>query len=360
MTGVAQPAKRAQSWSMRVGGHSILLGAVVGVTCLACAGSPPGPPSPSTTAPTTTASKTSSATAPPHPLRAVHLLLRSTTTAGVPPDATYAGGKLLSGVDFKPVVWGSALPADDMAYASWIFRSSLPPGYGLCPGFPRHPIPCPARPSPFVKFLGEYSKPGYPSTGVVTNLPDALPGLYEPAPTWVSAPLGVTRDEGDGDYPTVSDETLYRMVASWITQGIIAAPGLNSLVVLFVDPKFDVAIKEPDGTLPDVYHACLFRKNSGVSFGDMRGFHSWVYAGQNVAIAVVPMCDNQTAEQFATTVSHEIAESISDPAPTSGWANVRTDPVIEITDACNHETATIEGHEVEKFWSNQQHRCIPD
>jgi hypothetical protein len=74
---------------------------------------------------------------------------------------------------------------------------------------------------------------------------------------------------------------------------------------------------------------------------------------------------------FDSVMSHEVAESITDPfpvnffAPPLGWMdpnNAASQIGGEVGDLCNHLTSSLKGTDgfkyiVQKIWSNQQHKC---
>jgi hypothetical protein len=75
-----------------------------------------------------------------------------------------------------------------------------------------------------------------------------------------------------------------------------------------------------------------------------------------VAFVAYPYNDDPGCAGGAQTVSHEIAEAITDPHPFSGWSP-------EVADPCDGRAANVRMPDgktfyVQELWSNSANRCV--
>jgi hypothetical protein len=89
---------------------------------------------------------------------------------------------------------------------------------------------------------------------------------------------------------------------------------------------------------------------SGMTCQNALGYHD--YDGQE-PYAIIPACG-----AFNVTVSHELAEMVTDPLPGEGWYS-DTDALGEIGDLCNFVITTPSGHAATALWSNKDGDCEP-
>lgn len=117
------------------------------------------------------------------------------------------------------------------------------------------------------------------------------------------------------------------------------------------------ALPSPESGAPNAYMVFLpggvnVNLGGGNTCTWALGYHS--YDGIE-PYSVIPACG-----AFGTTVSHELAEMVTDPVPFAGWySEADIDPAGgEVGDLCNFPT-NVDGNYVTELWSNKDGDCEP-
>ena len=147
---------------------------------------------------------------------------------------------------------------------------------------------------------------------------------------------------------TLSDEQIASALSTAIDQNEVPQPDDSTEYILYI-PK-GISVSDPTGALfCQVFCA----------------YHShFDYNGLQVKYAVVPYSSDcqgcaQSYEIFASTISHEIAETITDPLAGSWYDQCGE----EIGDICAYQTSWAQGtdgyyYPVQLLWSNSQGQCF--
>lgn len=147
---------------------------------------------------------------------------------------------------------------------------------------------------------------------------------------------------------TIDDTQIQQLLTTEISARHVAAVGYNTFYVFFTAPGVVVTAQGQD------------------SVHDFAGYHSaYNGPGGNVYYAVIPYPSDNIAtvqltdfQQETIAVSHEVAESVTDPDTRTGWFNGRRD---EIADLANGQFGTLNGYEVQGLWSQADGRVVtPD
>lgn len=222
-------------------------------------------------------------------------------------NVDYHGGPVISNVHVQPIFYGSAWYSDSSlqadaaqldAYFNFITQSS------------------------YMDMLAEYDTPSQAigRGGVAGNLVanTALPSVLD-----------------DSRFQSDLNTAIYH--------GNIARPDANELYFIFTPP--DVVVTMGGG-------------NSAQTF---LGYHNSFtdYFGDRVRYAVIPHpigngdIPGLTAFQQQTVVSsHELAEAVTDPDPSSGWVDP-SQQAGEIGDLANKQVVYLDNYAVQKEWSNR-------
>jgi hypothetical protein len=147
---------------------------------------------------------------------------------------------------------------------------------------------------------------------------------------------------------TISNTQIQQALNAEITAGRLAAPNSNTMVVFFTAPGVVVTA------------------NGQNSVNDFAAYHDVLTdaAGATVYYAVVPYPTGNIAPTSATltafqqetiALSHEVAETATDPDTQSGWLDPQGN---EICDLANGQFGTLHGYLVAGFWSQADSRIV--
>ncbi len=147
---------------------------------------------------------------------------------------------------------------------------------------------------------------------------------------------------------TISNTQIQQVLSAEIGAGHVAAPTSNSLYVFYTAPGVVVTA------------------NGQNSVNDFAAYHDTFTdaAGAAVNYAVVPYPTGNIAptsapltafQQETIALSHEVAESITDPDTQTGWLDAQGN---EICDLANAQFGTMHGYLVSGMWSNADGRVI--
>jgi len=242
--------------------------------------------------------------------KAIGLTVQSGPGVGTAPaHLTNHGGPVLGAVRVVPIYWGATWAAGDSALAAQLnafFDMVLT--------------------STMMDMLAEYSTAtqiGHGSRAPSVTITNSEPGTII---------AGVR---------TVTDAQIQQALATWIGNGIVPSVTVNTLYFVYL-PRNVVSTM-----------------GGGSSCQQYCGYHSH-FAG-NTYYAVIPFADCpgcQFAGPFIDTLtevtSHELCESITDPALNAWWDSSSGD---EIGDICNRQTVSLGGFLVQTEWSNAQGIC---
>ena len=223
-----------------------------------------------------------------------------------PPQLTYRGGPLLTGVKVFTVFWGAAWSGAQTAQADQINKFF---DFILT--------------SPLIDQLAEYNTPAHKighgkHTGTVT--------LATPAP-----PKSTT--------DTAIQSMLQHQTA---TNSAFPAPDANTLYFVYLPPG--VAVVQGGGKSCRVF--CGYHDN----IGGQLFYAAMPYPNCNGCLGGLSVEDALTS-----TSSHQLCEAITDPIPGQGWYD---DSNGEIGDICAWTTKKIGQYTVQLEWSNKANKCI--
>jgi hypothetical protein len=148
---------------------------------------------------------------------------------------------------------------------------------------------------------------------------------------------------------TLSDQDIQQLLASSIAAGTLPAPTPNTLYVLYL----------PEGTAATSFTG---GPNCGAALGHIVGGYHWeaaTSAGTSFPYAVIPSCEGQDEADLELSASHEIAEGLTDPfpsthpswgifEPTSPWSYNN----VELADVCVLQSIADDGYTLARIWSN--------
>jgi hypothetical protein len=219
---------------------------------------------------------------------------------------TYRGGPLIPGVEVFTVFWGklwgtTARSNMLITQINQFFTDIL------------H--------SPMIDQLGEYSVPGQ------TIGHGSFTGTRQ---VTASAPSR-----------SITDSAVQKELRSWIAAKTVPKTTKNSLTFIYLDP----GVVSVMGGSRSCQSYCGYHDHAGAAYYAVLPYPSC--AG---CLGGLPLVDALTA-----TSSHELCESITDPAPGRGWYD---DTNGEIGDICAWQFKRVAGHNVQKEWSNQQRKCV--
>ncbi len=150
---------------------------------------------------------------------------------------------------------------------------------------------------------------------------------------------------------TVDDSQIGAEIDAQITSGTLPANDANNLYMMYFPPGVNITM---DGSQSCVqfcaYHSTLTRQNS-----------SNLYYGvlPDLGGACAGGCGSGSLFQSTTEVSsHELAESVTDPAVGINVLSWYDNTNGEIGDICNGEPGTVDGYQVQLLWSNAENACI--
>lgn len=291
----------------------------------------------------------------------------------------YGGGPLLQALVPVVIDWGTGPAPDLQQYVNWLLQPSLPAGTGLCTvkfGGKTVRQPCPERPSPYLSLLSEYN------VGWVRGGPVSDSSAFEQ----VKIPNGDDTNADDQHQfqrKIVTDATLAIELAGWIAQGKVptvpaaTANDPEALYIILVDPAWDVLLTSQSTRNP----LTPSEPSDCDSLTAWDGYHAWdTFVPGGAAMIVVPLCPPQEdlgsstkpLLDFSETLSHELAEAVTDPNPGSGWTgnggwpSGDDDPAgnDEVADYCTGDASgadfSIGGNTVSKFWSDKLGHCYGD
>jgi hypothetical protein len=230
--------------------------------------------------------------------------------AAAPPNLVYHGGPVIGSVQVVPVFWG----------AYWASAGGM--GLiGQLEGFFDFILT-----SSVIDLLAEYSTP----TIHIGH------GNRQPSVRVTSSEPGTNV----GGVQTVSDAQIQQALQTWIAAGTLPPASGNTLYFVYLPPNVVSTL----GTQQSCTQYC--------------GYHNHV--GGTIFYALEPYvtCAGCTFGSIFDTLtkvsSHELCESITDPALNAWW-----DPTTgnEIGDICNTSTLRLGGYLIQSEWSNAQSAC---
>jgi hypothetical protein len=220
-------------------------------------------------------------------------------------DVTYHGGPLLKNVEIQSVYLGQA----------WTSDATLKQEGTQIDGFLNYFVT-----SPYMTVLSQYN------VGNGTFKGHDIVNQDAPAGT------------------TIDDTQIRSIIDAQIGAGNVTAPDGNSFYVFFTAPGVTVTDQG---------------QNSVANFA---GYHDTFTdaAGKTVYYAVIPY-PNATAmpaidfPQITTTLSHEIAEGVTDPDTQTGWFDPQQG---EIGDIAQGQSGILGGYTVQAVWSQADGRSV--
>ncbi len=234
------------------------------------------------------------------------------TPTKTPPLLTYRQGPLLTQVEICTIFWGVAWKQNSLS--------------SIIQGINQFFVDVLA--SSYITQLQEYDVPGQ----AITNgqLTDSLTMV---SPNLPSSFLG---------YTLIFDNAIQKALQDAIDQHVVPEPSANRLYFMFLPPK-SVIVKG--------------NQVSGIHFS---GYHEQI--NNKIFYAVVPypswpmnVGNLSPLDAMKSISSHELCEAITDPIPGQGWYD---DANGEIGDMCAWNNKQVNGHVVQKEWSNQQNQCV--
>jgi hypothetical protein len=148
---------------------------------------------------------------------------------------------------------------------------------------------------------------------------------------------------------TLSDQAIQQLLSQSIADGALPAPTPNTLYVLYL-PASTTATSFTGG--PDC----------GAGLGHIIGGYHWeatTSGGTPFPYAVIPSCEGQDQADLELCASHEIAEGLTDPFPSSNPSWGIFDPSsswsydnVELADVCLLQSVTDNGYTLARVWSN--------
>ncbi len=155
----------------------------------------------------------------------------------------------------------------------------------------------------------------------------------------------------------ISDYQIQTEIAKALDAQLLPQPDLNSVYFVMFPPGVTIVNTDTASCVEDGFCA----------------YHStFRYASQNVAYAVVPDFTGGCSQgcgtggelvSISSVMSHELAESITDPVPNSGWYDAsQPNGAGEIADICDspgRDQSQINGNTVQYLWSNADNACVP-
>jgi hypothetical protein len=224
----------------------------------------------------------------------------------IPPQLTYRGGPLLTGVKVFTVFWGTpwqAAPLSNLqtelnAFFDFVLTSEL------------------------LNQLAEYSTPKY-KIGPGSRIGSAV----------VTAPAVTHR---------VPDGAVQHMLRQEITvNAAFPQPDANTLYFVYLPP----GVAAVQGGSRSCQAFC--------------GYHNDIGGQVFYALMPYPGCSGCTGgmsvlDALTSTSSHELCESITDPIPGQGWYD---DNNGDIGDICAWKTKKLGSYTVQLEWSNSANRC---
>jgi hypothetical protein len=196
--------------------------------------------------------------------------------------------------------------------------------------------------------------PGYAEAAHVQGL-----GAWIASSDWISS-IGKDYGVGPGSQVaevvlpsaapgTLSDQDIQQLLAGDIANSTLPAPTPNTLYVLYI-PASTAATSFAGG--PDC----------GAALGHIVGGYHWEAqpsTGTPFPYAVIASCEGQAEADLDLSASHEIAEGLTDPFPssnpswgiwdtTSSWSYNN----VELADLCVLQTITDNGYSLARVWSN--------
>jgi hypothetical protein len=221
------------------------------------------------------------------------------------PNISYHGGPLLQNVQVESVYDGSA----------WNTNATLQQLVPQVDGFLQYFVT-----SPYMDVLKQYNV----GDGTFTGHDVVAQGLGS----------------------QVSDSQIRSTLNAQINSGQLAAPNANSLYVVFAPPGVVVTA------------------NGQNSISNFAGYHDVFTdsAGAPVYYAVIPFPTGNVSsqqlnpfQQMTLTLSHELAESITDPDTQTGWLDPQRG---EIGDVAEGVVGLLNGYVVQAVWSNAAGQAV--
>jgi hypothetical protein len=279
----------------------------------------------------------------------VRLSIESLENRLVPTGLSYGGGPLLTAVEATPVYYGPTWASQS---ANQAMETSLNDFVGRLVK------------SPYIDQLQEYAGNGQFIGRGSCGASGQVTGNWNPSQTTINGTV----------YTTITDAQITGMLNDQIANRTLPAPDGNRLYIVFVDPAAQVIADFNSARHPGLAD----------SVRDFSGYHHFGtdQAGNRYAYAIV-MPGNQGAGtanglaglQYTTiTISHEIAESITDPDLVTGWIDRDTHSVTrgsEIGDIPQHlppasgdasgqflAGSGFAGYRVQQEWSNFLHASV--
>ena len=140
---------------------------------------------------------------------------------------------------------------------------------------------------------------------------------------------------------TISDTQIHQILNSEIAAGHVAAPTANSLYVFFTAPGVVVTANGQNSVTNFAAYHDVFQDAAGTSVA----YAVLPYPTGNIAPTAATLTDFQ---QETIALSHEVAESVTDPDTQTGWLDPQGN---EICDLANGQFGTLHGYVVSGVWS---------
>jgi MYXO-CTERM domain-containing protein len=252
---------------------------------------------------------------------------------------TYQGGPVISNAQTVPVFWTSGIDPTVAAWAEGYLATLVDSAY--------------------FDLLAQYSTVGQAGgTGQTIGHGTAV------------APLTITPISATGT--KIADKAIGPEIQAQITAGHLPAPTLdakgntNTIYVLFFPQS--ITITYGGGTSCKDF--CGYHGSSGGTAGNPSFEYAVIPdmgAGSGCATGCSDECLTADTDVMAGTVSHEVAESVTDPADAPGWVNPnQSSQNYEIGDICvgndptQQDTGIVPGTTIlaQYDWSQRDLKCL--
>jgi hypothetical protein len=173
---------------------------------------------------------------------------------------------------------------------------------------------------------------------------------------------------GTSGTPTLAEDDILALVHAAAKSG---GAGYGNIYHVFIPPNVDTCMDEGPCYSPDntaVFEFCAYHFRA--VFSDIGNVYYTVQPFQDVAGCQVPASDptppnGQLADSQDTTLSHELAEEITDPDITTGFRTIQSLPsyLMEVADVCEDPVENfievLNGHdyEIQLIYSDFYEAC---
>jgi MYXO-CTERM domain-containing protein len=265
-------------------------------------------------------------------------------TAGQGCNLQYGGGPVISNVEAVPVFWGSKVDSSVQSWATGYLANIVN--------------------SPYLDALSEYNTTGQPGG---TNQKIARG----------TATKGYTITPSSTSLSNISNNTIGNELVKQVNAGHLPKPTYdsgghtNTFYVVFFPPGATLTLQGTPSCQPGGF--CAYHESATFAGGsdnllaftaipDMSPGSGCDQGCQSCATQGDPNCGGSITNIIATSLSHELAEAVTDVTNNSAWVDP-TQGCGEIGDICagQQDTGTVPGTtpsiDAQFEWSNQNNKC---